>query len=276
MRTLYATGISGTIGKHLPNSVCPISLNLTSSREEFRDIKIESDSNLLHLAGIVGPAQVEKDIQYAHKVNVDGVKLLANEFLHQSAGKFFYVSTSHVYAQSSDLLTESSLIRPINLYAEQKREAEIALESIFAGQLERLSIIRVFSVLDWDTAPFTLGGAIRNLAVQDPFFVLRNAADVRDFLTPKTIATALYAISSQSLTSGVVNLCSGVGNSVGDAAERMLEESGFKLNKSQLAWENSSTPFAVGDNSRLESLVADLKLTWIPNKITESELGLKV
>ena len=269
MKTLYATGITGTIGKHLPNSVSPVKLNLTSSREAFRDLKIESDSNLLHLAGIVGPAQVEKDIQYAHKVNVDGVKLLANEFLHQSTGKFFYVSTSHVYAQSSDLLTESSLIRPINLYAEQKREAEIALESIFARQLERLSIIRVFSVLDWDTAPFTLGGAIRKLASQDPNFVLRNAADIRDFLTPKTIATALFTIFSQSLSSGVVNLCSGVGISVGDAAKQMLLESDIEPDANKIIWEESASPFVVGDNSLLKSLNLELNLTWSPSRIQE-------
>lgn len=267
MRKLYATGISGTIGRHLPNLVCSVNLNLASGRKDFCNLKIEKDSNLLHLAGVVGPAKVEKDIQYAHKVNVDGVRFLADEFLHKSIGKFFYVSTSHVYAPSLDLLTESSLIRPMNLYAEQKREAEIALQSIFAGQLERLSIIRVFSVLDWDTAPFTLGDAVRKLASQDPNFILKNAADIRDFLTPKTIATVLFKMAHTSTGPGVVNLCSGVGISVGVAAKQMLLENNILPDEDKIVWEKSSSPFLVGDNSLLRSLNLELNLTWTPSKI---------
>lgn len=269
MKTLYATGISGTIGKHLPTSVCSVGLNLTSSREEFFNLKLESDSNLLHLAGVVGPAQVEKDIKYARKVNVDGVKSLAAEFLAKSKGIFYYVSTSHVYAPSLEILSESSLIRPVNTYAEQKREAEIVLESIFAQAIERLCIIRVFSVLDWDTAAFTLGGAIRKLASQDPNFILKNAADIRDFLTPKTIATVLFKMANTSTGSGIVNLCSGVGISVGVAAKQMLLENNILPDEKKFVWEKSATPFLVGNNSLLRSLNLDLNLTWIPSKIPD-------
>jgi nucleoside-diphosphate-sugar epimerase len=269
MKTLYATGISGTIGKHLPDSVRPVDLDLSSIREEFRSMELAKDSHLIHLAGIVGPALVEKDIQYSHRVNVEGVKFLATEFLDKSNGTFYYVSTSHVYAPSLELLSENSLIGPVNLYAEQKREAEIALESIFTNQIERLCIIRVFSVLDWDTAVFTLGGAIRKLASQDPNFTLRNAADIRDFLTPKTIANALFKMAETNMLAGVVNLCSGVGISVGEAAKKMLLESGIEPDENKITWEKSASPFVVGDNSLLSSLNLGLNLSWSPSKYLE-------
>ena len=269
MKTLYATGVSGTIGKHLPGSVRPIDIDLSSKRGDFCYIELADDSNIIHLAGIVGPAIVEKDIQYAHRVNVEGVKSLAAEFLDKSNGIFYYVSTSHVYAPSLELLSERSLIRPVNLYAEQKREAEIALESIFTTEIERLCIVRVFSVLDWDTAAFTLGGAIRKLSSLDSDFTLRNAADIRDFLTPKTIANVLFKMAERSTAAGVVNLCSGVGISVGDAAKQMLLDSGIAPDENKIIWEKSSSPFIVGDNSLLRSLNLELNLTWSPSGILD-------
>lgn len=269
MKTLYATGVSGTIGKHLPDSVRSISIDLSSDREDFRSIEFADDSNIIHLAGIVGPTMVERDIQYAHRVNVDGAKSLAAEFLDKSNGIFYYISTSHVYAPSLEILSENSSIRPVNLYAQQKREAEIALESIFATEIERLCIVRIFSVLDWDTAAFTLGGAVRNLASQDPNFILRNAADIRDFLSPKTIARVLFEMADTGTAPGVVNLCSGVGISVGGAAKQMLLESDILPDENKIVWEKSASPFVVGDNSLLRSLNLELNLTWIPSRILD-------
>ena len=269
MKTLYATGVSGTIGKHLPSSVRPIAIDLSSAREDFRSIEFADNSNIIHLAGIVGPAMVERDIQYAHRVNVEGAKSLAAEFLDKSNGIFYYVSTSHVYAPSLEILSENSLIRPVNLYAEQKREAEIALESIFTTEIERLCIVRIFSVLDWDTAAFTLGGGVRKLASQDPNFILKNAADIRDFLTPKTIARVLFKMAHTGSAPGVVNLCSGAGISVGDAAKRMLLESDIEPDENKITWEKSASPFVVGDNTLISSLNLELNLNWSPSKYLE-------
>lgn len=267
MNPLYATGITGTIGKHLAAKTHPIVIDLASNKKVFENLDIPPDSNLLHLAGIVGSSQVEKDVHYAYSVNVQGSKFLANEFLRKSRGMFCYVSTSHVYSPSVELLTEKSLIKPINTYAEQKREAEEALLSIFSNHMDRLCIVRVFSVLDWDMSPSSLGGLIRRLAIQEPNCRLGNASDVRDFLTPKTVADALYEICSQSSIGGVMNLCSGVATSVGAAAHRMLEDNGRELHDHQINWGNSAYPYIVGDNSLLTSLHLSLDLTWRPSAL---------
>jgi nucleoside-diphosphate-sugar epimerase len=265
MENIYSTGASGTIGKHLPSSVESIKFDLSAQRTDFSKITFDRDSNLIHLAGIVGPSEVSKNIEYSRSVNIEGTIFLAEQFIEKSDGIFYFISTSHVYSPSTELLSEKSFIKPINIYAEQKLEAEHALESIFCNQTERLCIIRVFSVLDWDTAPFTLGGAIRRLANNEPDFKLENASDVRDFLTPHSIASALHKIASRGSRYKVLNLCSGVGTSVGEAANRMLQQSGFELKEEQISVGNSKNPYAVGDNSVLKSLELDLNLEWLPS-----------
>jgi nucleoside-diphosphate-sugar epimerase len=163
------------------------------------------------------------------------------------------------------LISESSPLSPANIYAEQKLEAETSLRRLFELQAGRLSIIRVFSVLDWDVAPFTLGGAIRKLIDSD--FTLSNSSDVRDFLTPKSIAEALYEIATTDTQTGVINLCSGSGITVGEAAKKMLRESGFEVVDDKFSWNSGPNPYIVGDNSLLKSLHPSLDLAWLPSTL---------
>lgn len=265
MTRLYSTGSSGTIGKHLPKNIYPLELDLSSEQKRFCDINVETQSNLIHLAAVVGPSLVSEDVDYARSVNIRGTLFLAEEFIKKSQGIFYYISTSHVYAPSLELISETHPLAPANIYAEQKLEAETLLRQMFEASYKRLCIIRVFSVLDWDVAPFTLGGGIRKLSDVDSNFVLLNSSDIRDFLTPKDIAGVLFELASTSTHFEIVNLCTGIGISVGNAAKKMLSESGFEVNESRFSWGQSSNPSVVGDNSLLISRYPNLKLSWRPS-----------
>jgi nucleoside-diphosphate-sugar epimerase len=267
MTVIYTTGSSGTIGKHLPTGVRSIALDLSSENQKFTTLGFETNSNLLHLGGVVGPSEVLNDVEYARSVNIRGTSLLAQEFRRKSSGVFYFISTSHVYAPSSNLISEEAALAPSNLYAKQKLEAEALLQDIFELEPRRLCIVRVFSVLDWDVAAHTLGGALRKVVQLDPDFKLSNCSDVRDFLTPKSVALALSEIAAANTQSNVLNLCSGVGISVGEAARRMLSESGFEIPEEKFLWGQSTNPYLVGDNSRLLSLHPTLKLTWHPSPL---------
>lgn len=263
MNQIFATGVSGTIGKHLLKKVLPLNIDLASQRNSFELLNFKENSNLIHLAGVVGPSEVEKNLDYARSVNIYGTGFLAREFFNKSDGIFYFVSTSHVYARSRHLITETNPVSPGNIYAKQKLEAELMLRKIFSSAPKRLSIVRVFSVLDWDVAPYTLGGAIKKMIDTD--LVLSNASDIRDFLTPKTIAEVIYEIAFVGAQFEIVNLCSGSGISVGEAAKKMLHESGFEVDDDRFSWQQGLNPYVVGDNSRLLSRFPLLNLSWQPS-----------
>lgn len=262
----FATGTSGTIGRHLQSKVMPITLDL----ENLSDIPIVNfpkESHLIHLAGVVGPAAVLADERKAFTVNVSATLKLAEVFKKKSQGKFTYISTSHVYSPTSDEISETSPVSPPNPYAQQKLEAEVLLNELFMDSPERLCIARVFSVLDWDVAPFTLGGGIRKLTLEDSDYTLSNSEDIRDFLTPNMIAQSLLEIANAERAFGVINLCSGTGVSVGDAARRMLSESGFLVPENRITPGHSSNPVIVGSNSKLSSMFPNLALKWTPSRL---------
>ena len=264
MFRILATGATGTIGKHF-SEVIPLSINLLDNLNSIDKSLFSNTSVVLHAAGIVGDEAVSEDINISRKINIDGTKKLAEISRDSSISRFIYVSSSHVYAPTDGLLVESSKVDPAGAYAEQKIEAEQAVVEVFRETPEKLCIVRVFSVLDWDVADFTLGGAIKNLTISSSNFKLSNSDDVRDFLTPKLIASILTKISHNSSISGIINLSSARGTTIREAAREMLIKSGYEFPSERVLPGNSIRPHIVGDNSKLISYFPNLELIWQPS-----------
>ena len=264
MSSIFATGTTGTIGKHFGGRISKIGIDFTNPAP-IKISYIKSGDIVLHAAAVVGSANVNKDRSLAHFINVKGSAKLAKFVKNLGIARFVYVSTSHVYSNSDLLLTESSITSPDDIYAEQKLEAEQEITRIFRDTPESLCIVRVFSVLDWDTADFTLGGGIKKLISPQSDFVLNNSDDTRDFLTPRQIANFLIDIANQHSLAGIVNLSSGTGTTVRDAAHKMIKISGYKFPEDRVTRGNSNKPYIVGDNHKLKSYLPNLDLVWSPS-----------
>ncbi len=260
---IFATGVSGSIGKYFIDRVSGINIDLANPMQIYIP-SIKPGDLILHAAAVVGSANVSKDPLNSYLVNVKGSIKLAQFAKDLGVSKFVYVSTSHVYAKSEQILTEKSPTSPNNVYAEQKLEAEQEITRIFNDSPEKLCIVRVFSVLDWDVADFTLGGGIKKLILPNSKFILSNTDDIRDFLTPRKIASCLISIVNNNLLHGIVNLSTGVAITVGEAARIMLEQSGFSVPIDRVIGGCSDFPYIVGDNSKVKSIIPNLDLTWKP------------
>ena len=267
---IAANGLLGTIGRHIQPFVEEINLDLSVMKIDFSNVNLNHISQFIHLAGVVGNIKVTADLTHSYKVNVNGLSQLAEQFYKSSTGRFIYISSSHVYGPSQNPLSENSLIQPINEYAEQKLIAEKLLTNLFVNNPRRLLIIRVFSVLDFNLPAFTLGGAIQRIAFQHEQTFLENVDDIRDFMTPRAIAAAILEISKVSKMPSVVNLCTGIGRTVKQAAIEMCQSRGIKFPPDKLKSGNSIFPYIVGDNSLLLSLCPHLQLTWKPESMSSS------
>ena len=255
---LVASGLTGTIGVHLnAYNVSPLNqrLNLLT-----RSVNLEKGDTYFHLAGIVGAGKVKEDIELARDINVESVKRLANLSREREIGRFIYVSTSHVYKKSNSNLNEDDDVDPVNLYAEQKLAAEEILKDAFLDSPEQLTILRVFSILGWDTKDFTLGGAVRRLS-EDSSFTLDNGDDVRDFLTPKQAASAIYKIGTSQHVEQTINVCTGSGISISEAARKMLLSKGDLTSFSRVNGGVSDIPRVVGNPQVLERILKQ-SLRW--------------
>ncbi len=261
MKTLV-NGQSGTIGKFISNSCIklPGDLRTKEQLDNFKNLA-DNETVFIHLAGIVGNSLVEMDVLSSNRVNVEATIELGEVALKTGVKKFIYVSSSHVYGKSVGLINENFSTNPSSLYARQKLEAEKALLKIFAADPERLLIIRVFSILDFGMPSFTLGGAIENLIANPETAKLSNADDIRDFLTPKTVAKNLELIAESEI-SGIYNLCSSKGETIADAASKMASSMGIILPKTAFVQNGGGKTSIVGDNTKLKKSVPNLELIW--------------
>jgi nucleoside-diphosphate-sugar epimerase len=263
----YITGATGTIGRHFVNSARKIDVDLEKDFVLSPEIASKGEFTLVHLAGKVGVEAVSRDIDLAFKVNVTSSRLLAEECIKAGIKKFIYVSTSHVYQRSNELLDENSPTNPLNVYSQQKRMAELEIIDAFRATPERLVIARVFSILDWGTPEFTLGGAVLKL-LRGEISSLNAGMDLRDFLTPKKVASILMEIAVSTQLSGIVNICSSNPISIADAAGRMLKEAGAPELALKIVSEHSMNPVIVGSNQKLKKAIPNLDLQWVPSKLT--------
>jgi nucleoside-diphosphate-sugar epimerase len=258
----FSSGSTGTIGRYFSRAVTPIQGRIEDQHfiDEIRGLPEES--HFLHLAAVVQAKKIEESPLQARQINVEATLRIAEAFLKKSKGNFLFTSTSHVYARSLEKLSEISAVGPINTYAIQKLESERMLIDLFRACPERLRIIRVFSILDWGMPEFTLGGAIQQMASDDNEREIENTDDIRDFLTPKTVAEALEKIVVTDTDQQILNLCSGSALTVGEAAREMLQRRNMKVAAHRFKPGNSQTPCIRGNNKILRETIPSLELNW--------------
>ena len=262
--TLYATGCSGTIGRHFPSRIIPIEQRLESNLETFLKLRFQPTDIVIHAGARVGAAKVSQSIEDSFQINVVGSRNLALAALQNNISKFVYISTCHVYKFNKDFLSENDLVEPTNYYAEQKYLGEQAVLEVFQDYPERVCIIRVFSLLGWDMPRDSLGGAVDRILRGETNFQLFNGDDVRDFQTPMQVAHTIAKVSENSLAEGIVNLCGAVGLQVSVAAQSLMKlDSRFNLRmQDNLKAGFSKVPRIVGDNRKIKSLIPDTNLEW--------------
>ena len=260
---VIATGLSGTIGKKLDQDIGPANIVLGSSKLSDNFNSRQAPVTLIHLGGIVGEAKVSQNLSQSKRINVDETLNLAREVIEDFGGKFVHVSSSHVYGSDQSLLSETSPYNPQTNYAMQKMLAEKLLLEHFGENHPKLIVLRVFSVLGWDVADFTLGGVVnRILSVSNDSII--NSEDVRDFMTPTSIARSISEIAKDSEISGVFNLCTGKGITVGEAVRSMFKIKNFQELPNQIQLGKSSSPRIIGDNTKIIESGLDLDLNWNP------------
>jgi len=253
---LIATGTSGTIGKHLGKIV--------KYEGDIRDAnysQLDGSESFLHLAGIVGAKNVEKQLQHSYAVNVDATIKLAENCISRNFKQFVYVSTSHVYKPSPHPIMEDFTLAPQNEYAAQKLKAESNLLEIFSKSSTVLVIVRVFSILGKGMSDFTLGGLADRIA-QGSDETVNFSSDVRDFLAPKQAAVALEVIARHVwLESSIVNLCTNTPLSVKDAVTQYLLSKNYLPSSKIFVESKSQNPVLIGANEKLLSVIPELQNT---------------
>jgi GDP-4-dehydro-6-deoxy-D-mannose reductase len=220
---------------------------------------------IVHLAALSFVPDSFRDPLATFRVNFLGVRnLLAAVERHAPRARVLLVGTGNVYgvAEPGALpFDERAPLRPASPYAHAKAAADLLARSYAARGLE---IVRV--------RPFnhtgrgrpesfvesSLARQIVEIAIgrRAPRLAVGNLDAVRDFLDVEDVVGAYLRLLDRSVPPGLYNVASGVGRTVREVLEALLDLAGLSVAKVDIAVEPARwrpADHAVGDASRLRA-----------------------
>ena len=120
--------------------------SIHDTRKIFKIIKQEKIDKILLLGGLVGDPIVKKYPKLSNKTNLLSIKNFIKTLNNNFFGRLIYVSTCSNYgvSKSNSLLTETSQLNPVSLYAVQK----VAIENY----LKKNNLSFTYTILRFATA----------------------------------------------------------------------------------------------------------------------------
>jgi len=112
--------------------------NLRIEEGDFRNIDsvvrgMQEAEAVIHLGGIVGDPACAVDEELTIEVNLAATRTIADVAKGHGVTRFIYASSCSVYGESNNILSETSELNPISIYAKSKIASEkILMESVSA------------------------------------------------------------------------------------------------------------------------------------------------
>jgi len=253
------TGSSGILGSRLIS----MSKNTNFSYfdgdiRNFNQVKNWINNNnldsIIHLAAVVPVRKVNSNVKKAYNVNFLGTKNLVDSIKLKSGKKiwFFFASTSHVYSESNNILSEASKIRPMNYYAFTKLQSEKYL--IKNKKYINYCIGRIFSYSSYlQKKDYFIPNIISKLRNKNKILKIKSTNHYRDFLPIEDVVRAIQ-ILNKFKSKGVYNICSSQKILLSDII-KLLNFNDKKINFIN----NYPSTCLVGSNNKLR------KLNWKPS-----------
>ncbi|HQP34617.1 MAG TPA: NAD(P)-dependent oxidoreductase [Polyangiaceae bacterium] len=217
---------------------------------------------IIHLAAVSRVVCGERDPKLCTETNVDGTKNVITAALEASARPWILLASSReVYGQPQRLpATEDTQLRPMNVYARSKVDAERALvEARDAGA--RTAIVR-FSNVYGSTADHAdrVVPAFARAAAQGTTIRLEGAEHTFDFTHVDDVARGILRIvelldRGESLLPPI-HLVTGIPTTLSELAELAMEAGGNTLPIEHAPARSYDVARFYGDPSRAEALLA--------------------
>ncbi len=172
--------------------------------------------HIYHLAGISNVEAAWRHPLQTYEVNLFGAHNLFDAAMNgASPPKILNVSTSQVYAPSSRILTENSLVGPDNPYAASKAMAELLVSQYRGCDAGGIITVRSFNHTGPGQSPhYVLPSIAKQFAeiesgVRPPRLSLGNLDVKRDFTDVRDVVRAYCMLLESGRVGEVYNVCSG-------------------------------------------------------------------
>jgi GDP-4-dehydro-6-deoxy-D-mannose reductase len=281
-RIILVTGASGFVGRHLMPALAAAypdaalltpTIDVRNAAEVDAAVRAGPPDVSIHLAAVSTVAAAQQAPDLAWPVNLHGTMNLAWALSrHAPDCHMLFVSSADAYGASFKAglsLDEGASLAPMNVYAETKAIADLALGGMAAQGL-RVVRLRPFNHTGPGQSPqFVVPAFARQIAriaagVQAPVIQVGNLETWRDFLDVRDVCAAYVACIAKrdSLAPGtILNLASGQARRIGDVLADLVALAGVEIEIKVEAFRVRDTDIrmACGNAGRAREL-----LGWMP------------
>ena len=231
MKKILISGHSGFVGTNLLNFLDEYDLtgisnvNIKSSKipqikKDIRFITLEDVPRnldcIIHLAAMTDVKLCQDNPKLCYEINVLGTQNLL-EIARTQKIKFIFLSTSHVYGDSSkQKISESDPKNPTSIYSTSKLAGELLCESYSKSYGLDISIIRLFSVYGPNEPSYKVTSEMISQLLNKKIVRLGNLSPKRDFIYIQDAVLAIKIILEKSRGFNSYNIGSEKSHSIMD------------------------------------------------------------
>jgi UDP-glucose 4-epimerase len=267
MQTLII-GKNSNLSQHLQKSIQ--SCVLVSSREMLSNVDIleQFKNKTLNLIfNNFQPATQLKNLENPDNYiqnTIYSTAIILDFFKNSKINKIIYTSSSSVYGENS-LCSENSNLSPFNLHSSIKIANEMLIKEFCENNNIDYTIARIFNMYGGNDTFSIISKIIHSINNNSVLTIVNKGKAIRDFIHIDNVVE-VYAILLEKKNIPLINIGSGVGNSV---AEIIKNFPNIKTNNIDAIELKKS----IADNKLLTSIIKDIKFFDI-NKYLKEQLNI--
>ena len=151
------------------------------------------------------------------QTNVQGSQNVLDSCKFNRISKIIVTSSAAVYQTSDKPVTEASIVEPLSPYGQSKLD----MEKITMQSKIDYTILRLFNVYGDGHTSVVITNFKKNILENKPLIIFGDGTAVRDFIHIDDVINGI--ILSMKSTSGIYNIASGNGTSIGDLAKLFIQ-----------------------------------------------------
>jgi nucleoside-diphosphate-sugar epimerase len=235
---ILITGSSGFVGTNLLKYLFEFNIEANGiSLRDNSDFSFNSNSGLIHLAGIAHDLKFISNPRDYYDVNTELTKELFNKFLQSNSKLFIFISSVKAVAdQSNKVLTEDTVPNPITHYGKSKLLAEKYILSQKIPKDKRLYILRPCMI----HGPGNKGNLnlLYNIVSKGYPWPLGKFVNSRSYSSIENLCFVIKELIERTdIPSGVYNVCDDIPISTNELVQLIAESKGnipkiYNINKS--------------------------------------------
>lgn len=238
------TGWSGAIGSNASSCIKIQSRLEDSYKSIFNEFQKLDLDVYVHLAAITNIGFSEKNKAQTFKLNSEMPIKFLKAADNAGVKRFIFISTSHVYdfAMKPPYKITSKL-KPLSVYAKSKLKAEELLTSYKPSSNIKVSVARVFSVLNTSLiGEHYLFSSLVKRALDKNLEPIPGLSKKRDFLTDKEVMNKILNLAKSKEFPPLVNICSGRTKKIKEIAQEVYAKYAKELDFNSIETFDDGSP----------------------------------